>query len=141
MILTDLNPMFVFLYNKNHMFMPSYTKLFGSTVNIFRLDLKATKGIGQQFEITRTRWKALDQPKARCDSSNESQDTMKCITEYVETQCGCTIPIMKSNLSRPVCIPEQYEQLYNLASAMRLDDSEMYTSVLPKCMRQSVLSV
>jgi hypothetical protein len=118
----------LFLSNKDQMYIPSFSRVFGSVMKQFQLDQNASVGNFQQFEITRTQWKALDQPSDRCNSTHDNPDTMACITEYIETECGCTIPLAKTNSDFPTCNETaQFQKLNDLTiKLVEADDNAIY---------------
>ena len=57
----------------------------------------------QDFRLTQTHWKAIDNAKQRCDdkhtSTSDNVSTSACITDYLEQKSNCSMVLMGSKSS------------------------------------------
>ena len=114
---------YIFIYNKGQMYLPQYEKAFGSEFLKVRLphDRSERKEsteyrYAQDFMLKRTLVKALDKDGKRCDQTENSGNTTKCISEYLEREIGCTMHLHGSNSQIPRC----YQYFYFFCSVMYL---------------------
>ena len=110
---------YIFIYNKGQMYLPQYEKAFGSEYIKLKLAhnqwerKKSTEyRYAQDFMLKRTLVKALDKEDKRCDEKDNSGNTTKCITEYLEREIGCTMHLLGSNSQIPRCYQYFYFLLF-----------------------------
>ena len=48
--------------------------------------------------LRRTSWKSLDHARERCSDAMVKPDITRCITNYIETNAGCTLPVQGANV-------------------------------------------
>ena len=93
----------VFAYNFDQMFLPNFDKKFGSHYLKIESPSKRqsikdlTKKYYQDFEISRTHWKQVDNPELRCEPTRRTGNTTKCITKHLEGKIGCSMGLQDSN--------------------------------------------
>ncbi len=68
------------------MFVPQLAKIFGSDFVDAQMRKFNGNGTAILYELSRTHWKAIDQPGERCSEEAERPDTLECITRYVESK-------------------------------------------------------
>ena len=104
-MLLDTFGLFVFMHNKDQMYVPKMDKIFGSEFIALQVDsarMKAKKS-GTEYQIitvynlAKTHWKALNTPHKRCRSENIEANTTKCIVQFLENRIGCSLGLAKSN--------------------------------------------
>ena len=88
------------------MYLPN-AKLFGSDMILMYLPVEAMSTedgsyhvYNQDFRLTQTHWKAIDNEKQRCDDTHTSIDdsvsTSACIADYLERESNCSMVLLGS---------------------------------------------
>ena len=89
------------------MYIPN-PKLFGSDMILMYLPVEAMSTedgsyhvYNQDFRLTQTHWKAIDNEKQRCDDTHTSIDdsvnTSACIVDYLERESNCSMVLLGSS--------------------------------------------
>ena len=89
------------------MYLPQYEKAFGSAYitieppnhGFNKYDTNYSYTYSQKYLLKRTHWKAQDSEEQRCDEKNNARSTTKCITKYMESEIGCSMGLMGTNLT------------------------------------------
>lgn len=92
---------YIYLSNKNQMYIPRADNLFGS--DTFNLDTSGslrksgTTEFLRYYKIRRLHWNALDSPEKRCDMVDTEANTTRCLTQHMEETVGCSMGLTRSN--------------------------------------------
>ncbi len=122
--MTSADLLYVFVYNSGQLYLPNFSKVFGSTNRWVFLTWNEDDGrkrmLFDDLEITRVRVKAckefpykmnlcknqessiqaLDHPQQRCDATNEGPGIAQCISDYVDAEVGCIVPWQRRSKSK-----------------------------------------
>ena len=107
--------LYLFLHNKDQMYMPKLNGVFGSDfmylkVGKARMRDGNSTGIHAFYKMKQTLWKALDTPQKRC-INNKKANTTKCLTLYLEDKIGCSMGLARSDKN-----VERYEKKIRYAT-------------------------
>ena len=96
--------LYLFLHNKDQMYLPKINGVFGSDFEYLKVDRERMRDrnsagchIYTFYEIEQTQWKALDMPEKRCKSGNREVNMTQCITQYLENRVGCSMGLARSD--------------------------------------------
>ena len=94
--------LYLFLHNKDQMYMPKLNGVFGSDfmylkVGKARMRDGNSTGIHAFYKMKQTLWKALDTPQKRCINNNKKANTTQCLTMYLEDKIGCSMGLARSD--------------------------------------------
>ena len=85
----------LFVHNKNQMYFPKVDETFGSNFKSIKIKKEMVERNDSLFlvdyNLKMTRWKSMDTPNKRCDTSNSAASTTGCITKYVESTISCSM--------------------------------------------------
>ena len=96
----------LFVHNKNQMYFPKLDETFGSNFKSIKIKKEMVERNDSLFlvdyNLKMTRWKSMDTPNKRCDTSNSPANTTGCITKYLESTISCSMNLAlgDSNLER-----------------------------------------
>jgi hypothetical protein len=129
---------YLFAHNKNQMYIPNTSHLYGSAVQ--KIELSANdKAYRADVDFVKSHMKALDQSSERCEKTTEKQDTSACIVKFIEEKIGCRFSFYNSNSQKSRCnTSSQYHQLFKLTEQIQTAGAtEIYeiTGCLSSCER------
>ena len=96
----------VFLSNKGQMYFPNPTTIYGSeffylkpppelATIIHKTNYQLYHYYSQNFRLSQTEWKAVDQETSRCEEkhiySEKTKSVAECIVGYLEQEIGCSM--------------------------------------------------
>ena len=90
----DLIYYYIFIHNKDQMYLPKLDQLFGSYyVPLMIPQEYIGKGLclDKQYQLRRTHWRTLDRERLRCDAEKTEANTTGCITNFLEKEIGCSM--------------------------------------------------
>ena len=96
----DLIYYYIFIHNKDQMYLPKLDQLFGSYYFYLDLPINTVKNgscLAKQYMLLRTHWKTLDKERNRCDEGNKEAKTTECITRYMEQNFKCSMGLQGSS--------------------------------------------
>ena len=88
------------------MYLPNYEHTFGSsflkiTLPPFEREGSSDFRFAQEYLIRKTHLKALDKDTQRCDRGNIVENTIKCITRFLEQEVGCSMGLLGGTSLHP----------------------------------------
>ena len=96
--------LYLFLHNKDQIYLPKINGVFGSDFTYVKLDKARMKEMNTTkchiytfYQLTQTQWKALDTPQKRCISDKTEANTTQCITRYLEDRVGCSMGLARND--------------------------------------------
>ena len=96
--------LYIFLHNKDQMYVPKINRVFGSEFMYLKVDSalmkeKSNPGyyVHQNYKMTQTQYKALDTPLKRCTYDNKEANTTRCLTHFLEQRIGCSMGLARSD--------------------------------------------
>jgi hypothetical protein len=129
---------YVFAHNKNQMYIPNMSKLYGTATQIIKL-LPEDKSYFAEIDLAKIHMKSLDQSNDRCAKTTEKLDASTCIAKYIDDKLGCGFPLYKSTSVKSKCnTSSQYKQLLNITERLQSGNAtEIYemTGCLSSCER------
>ena len=96
----DLHYFYIFIYNKDQMYLPKIDQVFGSYYLLLRIPQKyigTGHCLAQEYKLGRTHWKTLDKESNRCDEVKTEAKTTECITRYMEKNLKCSMGLQGSD--------------------------------------------
>ena len=116
------------------MHIPNWVKVYGSQY----LSIKAywsTKAYHQRILLSKSHWKALDQPSERCVEDTKTQNASSCIANFIEGRLGCKVGLHGSDsLQKTAC--NNATQLLRISNSFKeADANKIYriTGCLASC--------
>jgi hypothetical protein len=135
-ILDNLGQLIILMHSSGQSFIPSKrVDIYGQAATM--MEIEQNKSVAQEYELSKTHWKALDQHDEKCDSDNKSNDVSECIKTYLETKVGCIFKGWNGNSSQKYCNDDlQFKKLFEtLAELTAIDETEIFyaTGCLSNC--------
>ena len=103
-ITVDDFTLYLFLHNKDQIYLPKINGVFGSDFTYVKVDKARMKEMNTTechiytfYQLTQTQWKAFDTPKKRCISDKRAANTTQCITRYLEDRVGCSMGLARND--------------------------------------------
>ena len=94
----DLNYYYIFIHNKDQMYLPKIDQIFGSYYVLLEIPEKRRGTCNAQgYKLGRTHWKTLDKESNRCDERKTTAKTTECITQYLEQNLNCSVGLQGNN--------------------------------------------
>ena len=97
---------------------------FGSDYKMFSIKTSTvTRTYYKWLKVSRTHWKHLDNPNARC--TNEATNTATCIARYIALKIGCDAKVQGITLKEfaPCMNKTQWEAFINISDLLELADA------------------
>ena len=105
------------------MFVPNAVMAFGSDYKMFTIRTSTTRTYIKHLKVSRTHWKHLDNPNARC--TNEATNTTTCIAKYIALRIGCDAKVQGISLQEftPCMNITQWEAFTEISNQLEQADA------------------
>ena len=126
-----------YLHNKGLFFDPNAGDVFGSyNDKVLLKGCNRTVGCHRRYDISRIQWKAMDNKEQPCDETGASNNTRRCISNFIRDRVGCYIPLQDMEpAGKPKCHRlDQFDEILNLTLQLSLTDSDFDIYKITGCL-------
>ena len=133
---------YLFVYNKNQMYIPNSVSAFGSAEKLIAMRsgiIKFKLKLHSVFlNIKKTHKRRVDSPSERCSNDLNGQHMTACLAEYIQSRIGCNTNIQGiMNTERAPCnSTQQFRDYINVSQKLQHADASTVhkmTGCMPSC--------